>query len=210
MRPLVRAQLDYYSVLEIHASADTAAVNAAFRRLAWRYHPDRNPAPDATLQFQDINEAHQVLSDPMRRAEYDAKWYPKPAESHRATHPYRPQRSRPRWPRHNHTRKVMMAIIALMIISSAWTVIYTSMSIAHSGGFSFPDEARAASLGDAAYSCSYSLELVPLITIDERGRRSVTWEANMQNCYGGATRISAGRPFSTLPQARTLDGTVVP
>ena len=35
MRPLVRAQLDYYSVLEIHASADTAAVNAAFRRLVW-------------------------------------------------------------------------------------------------------------------------------------------------------------------------------
>ncbi|HEY4900735.1 MAG TPA: J domain-containing protein [Terriglobales bacterium] len=64
MPPFVRAQLDYYSVLEIDPSADVTAVNAAFRRLAWRYHPDRNAAPGATLQFQDINEAHQVLTDP--------------------------------------------------------------------------------------------------------------------------------------------------
>ena len=77
MPAVVRAQLDYYAVLEIAPSADTAEVNAAFRRLAWRYHPDRNPAPGATVQFQDINEAHQVLSDPARRAEYDAQWHPK-------------------------------------------------------------------------------------------------------------------------------------
>ena len=75
--PFVRAQLDYYAVLEIDPSADLTEVNAAFRRLAWRYHPDRNPAPGATLQFQDINEAHQVLSDPERRAEYDAQWHPR-------------------------------------------------------------------------------------------------------------------------------------
>ena len=73
MPPFVRAQLDYYAVLEIDRSADTAEINAAFRRLAWRFHPDRNPAPEATLQFQDINEAHQVLFDPVRRAQYDAE-----------------------------------------------------------------------------------------------------------------------------------------
>src|SRR5271165_5932669 len=84
MPPVVRAQLDYYSVLEITPSADTGEVNAAFRRLAWRYHPDHNPAPGATLQFQDINEAHQVLSDPARRAEYDGKWHPERGE-HRRT-----------------------------------------------------------------------------------------------------------------------------
>jgi molecular chaperone DnaJ len=58
MPPVVRAQLDCYAVLEITPSADLAEVNVVFRRLAWRYHPDRNPAPGATLQFQDINEAH--------------------------------------------------------------------------------------------------------------------------------------------------------
>ena len=68
MPPFVRVQLDYYAVLEIDPSADVIEVNAAFRRLAWRYHPDRNPAPGATLQFQDINEAHQVLFDPELRA----------------------------------------------------------------------------------------------------------------------------------------------
>jgi curved DNA-binding protein CbpA len=206
MRPVVRAQLDYYSVLEIPASADTAEVNAAFRRLAWRYHPDRNPAPGATLQFQDINEAHQVLSDPVRRAEYDAKWHPKPDQPHRAGHAYYPSRYRRRWPRHHHARTIMMGVIALMIISSAWTVIYNSMRLAHSGGFSFTTEAKAASLVDASYSCSYSMEIVPVIAIDERGRRSVEWEASMQNCYGGATRVSPGRQFSTVPQVRPFEG----
>jgi molecular chaperone DnaJ len=66
MLPVVPALLDYYTILEITPSADPAEINAAFRRLAWRYHPDRNPAHGLTLQFQDINEAHQVFSDPAR------------------------------------------------------------------------------------------------------------------------------------------------
>ena len=41
MPPFVRAQLDYYVVLEIDPSADAPEITAAFRRLAWRYHPDR-------------------------------------------------------------------------------------------------------------------------------------------------------------------------
>src|SRR6516165_6598255 len=94
MRPVVRAQLDYYSVLEIPASADTAEVNAAFRRLAWRYHPDRNHAPGSTLQFQAINEAHQVLIDPVRRTEYDERWHRRPARHVHVTPP----------PRHHHRR----------------------------------------------------------------------------------------------------------
>lgn len=59
MPPAVRAQLDYYAMLEITPAAGVTEVNAAFRRLAWLYHPDHNHAPGATLEFQDINEAHQ-------------------------------------------------------------------------------------------------------------------------------------------------------
>src|SRR5215471_17973095 len=119
MPPVTRAQLDYYSVLEITPSADTTEINAAFRRLAWRYHPDRNPAPGATHQFQDINEAHQVLSDPARRAEYDAKWHPKVGETHH--HAHRPPRHRPRrwWRRHRHARTVLLTVCALLFVSSA-------------------------------------------------------------------------------------------
>jgi DnaJ-class molecular chaperone len=87
MLPVVRAQLDCYATLEITPSADRAEISAAFRRPAWRYHPDRNPAPGSTLQFQAIKEAHQVLSDPARRAEYDARWHSKPADHRRATRP---------------------------------------------------------------------------------------------------------------------------
>ena len=102
MPPYIRAQLDYYAVLDIAPSADAVEVNAAFRRLAWRHHPDRNPVPDATLQFQDINEAHQVLSDTERREEYDARWHPelkvrrRPARAPVRPHSYRSSRRRRR------------------------------------------------------------------------------------------------------------------
>src|SRR5215471_11131669 len=100
MPQVVRAQLDYYAVLEITPAADTAEVNAAFRRLAWRYHPDRNHLPGATLQFQDINEAHQVLSDPLRRSEYDDRWHRRPSRHVHVTPP--PSRHQHRRHRHMH------------------------------------------------------------------------------------------------------------
>src|SRR5882757_888295 len=108
MPPVVRTQLDYYAVLEIAPSAETSEVNAAFRRLAWRYHPDRNHSPGATLQFQDINEAHQVLIDPVRRGEYDAQWYPRAGEQARPSRmPVRPRYHR-RFRRHRHLRAVVL------------------------------------------------------------------------------------------------------
>ena len=84
---MVRTRPDYYAVLEITPAADVTEVNAAFRRLAWRYHPDRNHAPGAILEFQDINAAHQVLTDPTLRAEYYAKWHPWTNEHRRTTRP---------------------------------------------------------------------------------------------------------------------------
>ena len=66
------AQRDYYEVLGIDKSADTKAIKTAFRRLALKYHPDRNKSPDAEEKFKEIAEAYAVLSDPKKRAEYDA------------------------------------------------------------------------------------------------------------------------------------------
>src|SRR5215469_7196199 len=121
MPPAVRTQLDYYAVLEITPAAEVAEVNAAFRRLAWRYHPDHNHAPGATLQFQDINEAHQVLSDPVRRAEYDARWHPRVGEKPHYNVQW-PPRHRPRrwWRRHPHARAVILTVSAMLFVSSAW------------------------------------------------------------------------------------------
>lgn len=64
-------QRDYYEVLGIDRDAGPKAIKDAFRRLALKYHPDRNKEPGAEERFKEIAEAYAVLSDPKKRAEYD-------------------------------------------------------------------------------------------------------------------------------------------
>ncbi len=64
-------QRDYYEVLGVRRDADAETIKRAFRKLAMKYHPDRNPNKDAAEQFKEINEAYEVLSEPERRARYD-------------------------------------------------------------------------------------------------------------------------------------------
>ena len=66
------AKRDYYEVLGVPRDADAAAIKDAFRGLAMRYHPDRNKEPGAEEKFKEIAEAYAVLSDPKKRADYDA------------------------------------------------------------------------------------------------------------------------------------------
>ena len=63
---------DPYAVLGVSPTATPRQVAAAHRRLAKRYHPDLNPGPAAAERMQRINRAWQVLSNPVRRARYDA------------------------------------------------------------------------------------------------------------------------------------------
>ena len=64
--------IDYYKLLEIDKSATKADVKKAYRKLARKYHPDLNPNDkEAQQRFQQINEAHEVLSDPEKRKKYD-------------------------------------------------------------------------------------------------------------------------------------------
>ncbi len=63
---------DYYETLGVPRDADAAAIKDAFRKLALQYHPDRNKAPGAEERFKEIAEAYAVLSDPKKRADYDA------------------------------------------------------------------------------------------------------------------------------------------
>lgn len=62
---------DYYKILGIDKKATEAEVKSAFRKLARKYHPDVNKAPDAVDKFKDINEAYEVLSDKEKRQRYD-------------------------------------------------------------------------------------------------------------------------------------------
>lgn len=62
-------------MLGIAKDADQKAIKDAFRNLALKYHPDRNKAADAESRFKEIAEAYAVLSDPKKRADYDAQGF---------------------------------------------------------------------------------------------------------------------------------------
>ena len=66
------AKRDYYEVLGVSKSASDDEIKKAYRKLAVKYHPDKNPGDkEAEAKFKEINEAHDVLSDKQKRARYD-------------------------------------------------------------------------------------------------------------------------------------------
>lgn len=66
------AKRDYYEVLGVSKNASDDEIKKAYRKLAVKYHPDKNPGDkEAEAKFKEINEAHDVLSDKQKRARYD-------------------------------------------------------------------------------------------------------------------------------------------
>jgi len=66
------AFIDYYKVLGVDKNASEKEIKKAYRKLARKYHPDLNPDDkEAQRKFQQVNEAHEVLSDPEKRQKYD-------------------------------------------------------------------------------------------------------------------------------------------
>ncbi|CAN9508251.1 unnamed protein product [Ophioblennius macclurei] len=67
----ILAKRDYYEILGVSRDATERQIKKAFHKLALKYHPDRNKAPDAEAKFREMAEAYETLSDDKRRKEYD-------------------------------------------------------------------------------------------------------------------------------------------
>src|SRR3954453_3307519 len=66
------AKADYYELLEVTRTASDGELKAAYRKLAMKWHPDRNPGnKECEAKFKEINEAYDVLKDEQKRAAYD-------------------------------------------------------------------------------------------------------------------------------------------
>lgn len=62
---------DYYEILGLSKDADEKQIKLAYRQLSKKYHPDKNPSPEAHEKFIEIGEAYEVLSDSDKKSKYD-------------------------------------------------------------------------------------------------------------------------------------------
>lgn len=97
---------NYYEILGLSVTATDREIKYVFRRLAVTYHPDKNPTPESEAIFKEVNEAYEVLSDPVKRSHYNQllsgnhsgtvpdqaeSWHRDPAYRKRRQAGYKPQ-----------------------------------------------------------------------------------------------------------------------
>jgi tetratricopeptide (TPR) repeat protein len=144
---------DYYEILGVSRQADVQTIKSAFKKLAFQYHPDRNPDNfQAEEKFKQINEAYQTLSDSYEKSLYDLKLsglysrnaiptyapdQPPPSETQRQQtyqrRPYRTQ-SRPYYaPKYTYSpaqvrRAYLLGMLVFFLLFGVSFIIYTFMN----------------------------------------------------------------------------------
>jgi curved DNA-binding protein CbpA len=195
MASFVGAQLDFYAVLGVDRTASTAEVNAAFRHLAWRYHPDRNSAPGATEQFQNINEARQALSDPVRRSAYDARWHPASRARCRTSptplHPHSHRTSH----RKQQARRILLTLLAAVLVSSGWLATMVVITAMHRPDYESAFDASWPPAVVTSQNCMFSVETSPFSYADTQGGQFTPCETAMRGYWIKSIRVSS---FSNL------------
>jgi len=102
---------DYYEILQVSPSAESEVIEAAYKKLAQKYHPDVNRSSMAAGKMKKINIAHDVLRDPVQRKKYHAEWVQQRgektsyAETSPPTKPKPSSKSQPRQKQPDTTRK---------------------------------------------------------------------------------------------------------
>jgi hypothetical protein len=120
---------DYYEILQVSPQAEPDVIQAAYRRLARKHHPDVNPSLDSADRMSELNRALEVLTDPRKRAEYDGRrlralaiMSPEDAAPQPYTPYYKPEPVP--WP-----ARLAMLPVSWLLIGSGATVIVMALGL---------------------------------------------------------------------------------
>ncbi len=153
----------HYEVLEVTPEATAEEIRAAYHRLAARYHPDRhqdNPLADlASEKLVALNRAYEILSDPARRAAYDAE------QAAQGRRPQGPRVVRPRGPLATLTRLASIVFAVMLVVRAvpvAWRLVVGALDVV--------GEAAGALAGTPAAAVAVVLGVVAAVVLARRRR----------------------------------------
>lgn len=126
--------MDHYETLGVSKNATSAEIKRAYRRLAVLYHPDKNPDPAAESFFKEVNQAYDVLSDPVKKRSYDlrgqtifeAHHHQQQQPQHRDPAYRNPSRPKPKYKGERQRLLELMADYLPFVQRATWVCLFIS------------------------------------------------------------------------------------